>query len=257
MTRSRPFDDVLESWLEEGPATAPEDLLEAAFVGIPANHKQRRPFGVVGRFPMLTRSVRFIAAAAAVVVIGIVGIAILGRGGPPVGGVDTTASPSATVTETDVPLPSPSPSPTPIASVPVSVCDPANLAARITFWEGAAGHRIATVELTNAGPAECTLYALDRPQLVDGNGAVLIDGEPPAASDMLTVAPGDTLRTLVQDGNYCGPAPIAPVSVAFVLPDGKGRVVASPLSPTDVSGVPPCNSTPGSAGSIEMHPWAP
>ena len=69
-------------------------------------------------------------------------------------------------------------------------------------------------------------------------GAILIDGADPAASAVLTIAPGDVVTTLVQAGNYCGPAPEAPVSVAFVLRDG-GRFVASPFSPTDAT-VPPC-----------------
>ena len=60
-----------------------------------------------------------------------------------------------------------------------------------------------------------------------------------------------------QAGNYCGPAPAAPVTVAFVLAGGTGRVVALPFSATDTSGVPPCLGAPGSAGNIEMHPWAP
>jgi hypothetical protein len=265
MTRSRPFNDVLEAWLEEGPVIAPEDLLESAYTDIPVNHRQRRAFDVVGRFPLFSRSVRFIAAAAAVVLIAFVGIAVFGRGVAPFDGTGASSSPTATVAPTDVLSPSPtvaatdvpSPTPTPVVTATTGMCDPANLAARITFWDGAAGHRIATVELTNSGSVACNLDSLDRPQLVDGNGAVLIDGEEPVGSSQLSFNPGDTLTTLVQDGNYCGPTPVAPVTVAFVLPDGAGRFVASPLSPTDLNGVPPCSSTPGSAGSIEMHPWAP
>ena len=45
-----------------------------------------------------------------------------------------------------------------------------------------------------------------------------------------------------------------PVSVAFVL-TGGGRIVATPFSPTDAT-LPPCNGAPGSAGDIEMQPWA-
>jgi hypothetical protein len=256
MTRSRPFDEVLGSWLEEGPATAPEDLLESAYVDIPATYRQRRRLGAVRRLAMFSGSLRYVAAAAAVIVIGIVGISLLGRGGPLVGGI-ATASPTATIAESNVPSASPAPSLTPVASPVAGLCDPAVLAARITLWEGAAGSRIATVQVTNTGPAECNLDALDRPQLIDGNGGVLIDGEPPSESAVLTVAPGETLTTLVQDSNYCGPNPVAPVSLAFVYPDGVGRFVASPQSPTDIEGVPPCNGPSGSAGSIEMHPWAP
>jgi hypothetical protein len=118
------------------------------------------------------------------------------------------------------------------------------------------GHRIADVQLTNTG-ATCRLAALDRPQLIEGSGAVLINGAAPAASAMLTMTSGAVLRTMIQDGNYCGPTPAAPVSVAFVLAGSTGRVVALPLSASDTSGVPPCNGAPGSAGDIEMHAWAP
>ena len=78
----------------------------------------------------------------------------------------------------------------------------------------------------------------------------------PASPDpILTIRPGEVLKTLVQTGNYCGPAPVAPVTVAFVMADG-GRIIASPLTPADTT-VPPCNGAVGSAGTIAMHPWAP
>ena len=152
--------------------------------------------------------------------------------------------------------PSPSPNPTPVVSpTPLPTmgpCDPENLVARITLWEGAAGHRIADVEVRNAGSGPCTLMTMARPQLVDGRGTILIDGLSPTTTDVLTVAPGDVLTTLVQDGNYCGSEPVAPVTVAFDLGDGS-RIVAAPFSPTDAT-VPPCLG-PGTAGTIEMQPW--
>jgi Domain of unknown function (DUF4232) len=165
----------------------------------------------------------------------------------------------ATPTPSAVPTPTATPTTNPSATVPAALgpCDPAMLAARITQWEGAAGHRIASVELTNAGSAECTVPALLQPQLADGSGAVLIDSPAPAPPADVSVTPGAVRKTLVQDGNYCGPAPVAPVSVAFVFPGGLGRIVATPLSATDTSGVPPCLGAPGSAGDIEMQPWAP
>ena len=79
----------------------------------------------------------------------------------------------------------------------------------------------------------------------------LPDEAPEAAVDGR--APGAVVTTLVQASNYCGPAPAAPVSVAFVVPEG--RTVATPASPTDTT-LPPCNGAPDSPGSIEMHPWA-
>ncbi|HET7027341.1 MAG TPA: DUF4232 domain-containing protein [Candidatus Limnocylindrales bacterium] len=140
----------------------------------------------------------------------------------------------------------------PSASSALASCLPTALAARITLWEGAAGHRIAHVALTNQGSEACTISTLERPELVDGHGAVLIDGKAAHASAPLTLAPGATARTLVQAGNYCGRDPAPPVSVAFVLA-GSDRVVASPLSPDDVT-VPPCLGT-GQPADIQMQPW--
>jgi len=168
-----------------------------------------------------------------------------------------TASPSASPTASPAATPTAIPTPTPTAAPTVAPtpgpCDPSMLAARITLWEGAAGSRIAHLELTNAGTQTCTLRAMDKPQLVDGKGAVLIDGSTPTSKALVTVAPGDVLKTLVEDSNYCGPDPMPPVSVAFVQ-SGGGRIVATPFSPTDAT-VPPCNG-PGSPASIDMHPWA-
>ena len=149
----------------------------------------------------------------------------------------------------------PTSAPTPTAAPTIGLCGPENVSAQITMWEGAAGHRIADVEVTNAGTEACTLPAVAKPQLLDANGEVLIEGSSPTSSLMIELAPGAVLRTLVQAGNYCGPDPAPPVSVAFVLSDG-GSIVADPVSPTDVT-VPPCLGPAGSAGTIEMQPWAP
>ena len=198
-------------------------------------------------------------------------VAVVWFGPPgPDGGVGTipsaspspSASPAATPTLTPTPAPtatsSPTPTPTPVATaIPVATsgrCDPGDLAARITMWEGAAGHRIAHLELANNTAAACEVDAMAKPQLVNGAGTILIDGSDPTDSKVLTLAAGEVVSTLVQAGNYCGPAPVPPVSVAFVLRDG-GRVVASPVSPTDGT-VPPCLGSAGSAGDIEMHPWS-
>jgi hypothetical protein len=119
------------------------------------------------------------------------------------------------------------------------------------------GNRTAHVEVTNTDSATCHIRKLDRPQLVDGHGSVIINGLAPAASSFISIAPGGVLKTLVNTANYCGPDPVAPVRVAFIYPGGVGRFVATALSPTDLSGVPPCNGAPGSAGDITMQPWAP
>jgi hypothetical protein len=226
-------------------------------------HEARRPAapprGIVvrGGFAGTT-----LASAGLVVAALAIAVVLLSRQDPSgvVGSSPSPSTPSASPVASPS-APPPTPSPSPVASPSVSAvatigqCDAAQLAARITLWEGAAGHRIAHVEMSNVGPVACTVEAMSRPQLVDGNGAVLIDGATPPPSAVLSIHPGDVLKTLVQDANYCGPAPVAPVSVAFVI-SGDGRVVASPVSATDTT-LPPCNGAPGSAGDIEMQPWAP
>jgi hypothetical protein len=101
------------------------------------------------------------------------------------------------------------------------------------------------------------VFALAQPQLLDGAGSTLIEGAHPPVSEVLVIVPGQTLSTLVQASNYCGPEPVPPVTVAFVLPGGLGRVVAAPPSPADTYGLPPCIGAAGTPGIIEMQPWAP
>jgi hypothetical protein len=145
------------------------------------------------------------------------------------------------------------PTPTPIAGN--GFCDPTDLYAEIISWDAGAGHRTATVQLTSIGDADCKIHGLAKPQLVGGDGAVLIEGAEPTSNTILTLAPNEILTSMVQDANYCGSPPVAPVTVAFVFPSGGGRVVAKPVSPDDVDGLPPCNGS--GPGSIEMQPWAP
>ena len=166
--------------------------------------------------------------------------------------VASSAEPSPTAAGTATPTPAPSP------SAGIGACAPSTLTATILAWDAGAGHRTATVRLTSTGSVDCTIPIAARPQLVGGDGAILIDGSPPDATGTLTLHPGDVVQTAVQDGNYCGPPPIAPVSVAFVFLWSGVLVglVARPVSPTDVDGLPPCLG-PGSGGDIEMQPWAP
>ena len=165
-----------------------------------------------------------------------------------------TASPVASVAVT---APAASPTPTPVSGT--AACDPANLAAAITGWSGAAGNRVATVSLTNNGKSTCTIHALATPQLVDATGKILIQGTPPTSPSTLSIASYDVVSTMVSDANYCGAvAPTGPVTVAFVFPGGEGRVVAAPAAGGDpLFGVPPCNGAAGSPGQIDMQPFGP
>lgn len=144
------------------------------------------------------------------------------------------------------------------ASSAVPKCIASQLSARIVSWEGAAGSRIANVDLVNTSFGHCSIRDFPRVQLISARGAVIIDG--PAASTTAHthgLVPLGFLQTEVRDSNYCGPAFARPVTLAFVLPGGAGRLVAMPVVPNGDAGVPDCLGAPGSAGQIETHAWHP
>ena len=223
-------------------------LGEWSAVAAEAQRPEAPPRGIVVRTSLPGATL----AGAGLVIVGLALVgALLGRPDPSGGGStpSTPVDPSPVATASTPPPSEPAPSPT------TAICDPNTLLARITMWEGAAGHRIAHVEVTNDGSKPCLMEAMARPQLIDGDdGSVLIDGVSPTSTALIPMAPGDIFTTLVQDGNYCGPAPVPPVSVAFLLSDG-GWVVASPVSPTDAT-LPPCLGE-GEPATIEMQPWSP
>jgi hypothetical protein len=151
----------------------------------------------------------------------------------------------------------PSVSPSVSAGPPVG-CSALDLSARILAWQGAAGSRIADVDLTNNGDAACQVAGSPGLQLLDADGRVLIDsadsGEPPSGDPDVPLEPGERLRTEVAASNYCGPDPVLPIGIAFVLPAGAGQVVAAPVSgvSSDLA-VPPCMGSAG--GDISMNGW--
>ena len=262
MTRPPTLEDRLEDWFEDGPTSAPGQILDTVLAAVPSIPQRRGAWRIPWRATPVLGFARAIAGIAVVVGLAFGALLFISRPTPGVVGAPGSPSPAAVVTATPTPPVASAPVATPVATPAatpaapaVLPCDAAKLAARITLWEGAAGHRTAHVELRNSGSSPCTVHAVDRPQLVDGHGIALINGPAPASPDpLLTVGPGGLLTTMVQDGNYCGPAPAAPVTVAFVLSNGS-RVVATPFSPTDAT-VPPCNG-PGMPSDISMQPWAP
>jgi hypothetical protein len=236
------------------------DEFSAVTSAAPRPESHARRMTMRNRMPVAT-----LTGATLVIVVVAVAAIVLGQPGPSatVGSSPSapaaSSAPSAPASVTAVASPSvpavasPSVTPAPSSRPTVGPCDPASLAARIKSWEGAAGSRIANVSLVNGGPVACLFEARNHPQLVDGRG-VLIDGRDPATTPVLTLEPGATVTTIVSAANYCGAPPVPPVSVAFVLGDGR-RIVAEPAEASDEA-VPPCNG-PGQPGTIEMHPWAP
>lgn len=177
-------------------------------------------------------------------------------------GAAPTPSPTlVAVVPTASPTEAPSAEPTAVpvtpepTAAPLAACVVADLQARVTAWDGAAGNRVGTVVMTNRGAEACRLQAIERPQLVDGRSAVLIDGDDPTQPGSLTLEAGATVSTLVDDANFCGPGAVAPVTVAFVFSNGD-RLVAEAMSPMDKTGLPDCLG-PGQPGLIAMHAWAP
>jgi hypothetical protein len=168
--------------------------------------------------------------------------------------VPTESVPSAPAATTLAPTLAPTPTAAP-TKAPTVACAVADLSAKVTGWAGAAGNRVGTVVLTSHSATDCKLATLQRPQLVDANDVVLIDGDAPSHPTTTLLTPGESVTTMVDDANYCGSAPTAPVTVAFVFAGGD-QLVAEAKSTSDMSGLPDCLG-PGGPGLMTMHPWAP
>jgi hypothetical protein len=155
-------------------------------------------------------------------------------------------------------VPSTNPGPTPTAvpgSELANACPIGDLDAHITRWEGAAGHRIATVEVQNVGGNSCAIWTLAAPRLVDDAGRILIDGRMAGTPVPLTLAPNAVATTLVEDANYCGPAAVEPATVAFAFIDGRVLGARPDPTPGSLGGIPPCNGQAGPKDDIQMHPF--
>jgi hypothetical protein len=206
------------------PAVVPVDHAAVASKAVGAGAPRR---SAAGRFGWL------FAGAAVLAGIGAVAILVNTWRGPDVG-----ASPSASV---------------PVAAG-VTPCSVDALRASVGSWEGAAGHRIGTVTVTNAGTVACKLSGNVLPSLVDRNGGNLIVGKI-ATGPVVELAPGAGAQALVQTGNYCGPTAQEPATVALQL-GGQGRLLAQPAAGDDSSGVPPCMGEAGPTDDITIQPWS-
>jgi Protein of unknown function (DUF4232) len=173
-----------------------------------------------------------------------------------------SAEPSDSQEPTDSEQPSDTPAPTPKPTPkPLAVCKVSQLAARVTRWEGALGHQIATVTLKNVSSTKCTVRGTPEVELVDKKGVILMDSQTNGASGLPHIAHGATtfrlsrggfVTTQVQVGNYCGAPASFPTTVAFVLPSNAGRIVAAP-GPGGTT--PDCLRGAGTPGDITMKPW--
>jgi DNA-directed RNA polymerase specialized sigma24 family protein len=133
------------------------------------------------------------------------------------------------------------------------LCEATELEAHVVAWETTNAYRNATVEMRNVGKDPCLVDSQPEPWLTAWpRDAILIGQERQGTT---RIGPGDVLHTIVSVRNYCGAAPKPPVSVAFR--QGSTVIAATPLTGSDLSGVPPCGGYPGTKDDIQMRPWAP
>ena len=99
---------IVRSWLEQGITALPERVLDSVLDQLPAT-PQRRPLWPARRFPTMNRPIRYAIAAAAVVVVALIGSRFLPRDTPRVGG----PSPTPQITPLVTPAPSVRPKPSP------------------------------------------------------------------------------------------------------------------------------------------------
>jgi hypothetical protein len=186
---------------------------------------------------------------------------------PVTSSVPDSAQPQPSTTVSPSPSPKPTPRPT-SSSQPAGAdanvapsCSAEDLAARIVAWDGAAGSRIAEVEVRNVATAACAVGEPSALRLVAADGAVLIDSTKLDAAisttpgaPAVTVAPGTSIRTDVRVANYCGAMPKGSIGVSITLPHAAGVLRAMPAAGvSSADAVPPCNGPIGP--EIEMNGW--
>jgi hypothetical protein len=245
------FDQDLRSvLLEDAPRDVPDDLRHRVTT-IPDRHPvASRPSRSAWRRPVLM----WAAALTAVAVV--LAVSVLQFGPDPQPGIGSDPSPT--------PPPSSTPSPIDTSGGEVGGCLADDLDGQILAWQGAAGSRIAEVQITNTTARPCFIQGTPGLELVDAGGRVLIDsaaagpsGEPHvAATDpVFELAPDGQLGTEVQASNYCGPPPEMPIAIAVRLPAGGGRLVVEPdAGVSSADAVPPCLGAATDA-QIAMNGW--
>lgn len=163
----------------------------------------------------------------------------------------SVAAATATPVPTAAPTPTPSPTPTPVPTAPGRLCTGPEQVAAVTIWHVVAGGTeidfLTGSHSTTAGETPCYLHGTSEGQVV-AHGTVVADSGAPSAVALdsdpyVLVSPGDKVYSSVLWSNWCGAAPSQPITVAFVLPDGLGRVVANtnagmPAPPCVSSGTP-------------------
>jgi hypothetical protein len=138
----------------------------------------------------------------------------------------------------------------------LGACTADELGGTIAAWEGAAGHRIATVQLRTIGKIGCSVPELLRPALVDADDHALIVGAPAQAGSTVTIAAGRYVTTLVDMANYCGDAPTAALHIRLYLPSEESVEAAPAAGLANPVDAPPCSGS-SVPSTIEMQPLQP
>jgi hypothetical protein len=103
MTSERETTRIVRSWLEVGADRLPDRVLDSVLEQLPAHRQRRRPLWRPRRFTYMNRYAKVAIAAAAVLVVAVLGYNMLPGNGP---GDEATPTPIVT------PTPSPTPGPT-------------------------------------------------------------------------------------------------------------------------------------------------
>lgn len=165
-----------------------------------------------------------------------------------------TPTPTATATPAPTPTPTPTdaPTPSPVSVAPQSpLCTGPQEVAAITIWhvvaDGTEIDFFTGSHTSTSGGALCYLRGTSEAQVVSG-GAIIADSGAGTATVLdsdpyVPETPGDKVYSSVIWSNWCARAPRQPITIAFVLPGGLGRVVANtgsgmPAPPCVSSGTP-------------------
>ena len=160
------------------------------------------------------------------------------------GNVAPAQTPADSTPATSAPVATPGPA--------VAACAAGNLAGVITAWDGAAGHRIARIDVHNGGASDCLLPRYVALALIDAGGRALIVNQSVKEPAPLTLPADAYATTLVDMANYCGEAPSAPLKLRLYL-DHQSSIELAPSASVAASvDPPPCNG-PNAAAQIEMQ----
>jgi hypothetical protein len=228
MSTDRDVTRIVRSWLEEGATALPDRVLDTVLDRLPAT-PQRRSWWPARRFGEMNTFAKFAIAAAAVVVVALVGINLLPKSGG-IGGPGASASPTPSASSSSAPSSSPIPSP---PTVHDGALSPG------TYVIGPAGSD-SFLECPTAAPG-CTdtvrvgLTVPDGWAGVDNDSIWLtVEGNDPPAGAGLLVTRGAGLSS-----DPCRPVPSAEVAVGSTAEEFASALAAHPLldvtTPVDVT----------------------